>query len=182
LTRNDFSTLRLKLSLGKEGQTYSPVTLKRRLTIARMVFAYANEEMEQSLRYKKPLKAPERRVIRRREREREKLLYDAKTIRMLVKAADPHLRAMILLGINCGFNPRDCCTLPTDAIDGKWHNYARPKTEVERLRPLWPETMRALKAIKSSRYVFNGRKWTRHVVGRMFAALCKECKVKNCGF
>lgn len=40
-----------------------------------MVFAYANEEMEQSLRYKKPLKAPEGDPNPfRREREQRRII------------------------------------------------------------------------------------------------------------
>jgi hypothetical protein len=38
----DVATLRVKLSRGKKGQAYSPATIKRRLTIARMLFAFGN--------------------------------------------------------------------------------------------------------------------------------------------
>jgi integrase len=180
----DFANLRTKLAIGKDGQTYSPVTLKRRLTIARMAFAYGNEEMGLALRFKRGLQAPSRRTIRRKEREREKRLYTSPDIRKLVSKADPHLRAMTLLGINCGFGPHDCETLPADALDlkGGWHNYARPKTEVERRCPLWPETAKALKALEFDKHVFNGRKWSRHVIAREFDTLCETCKVKNHGF
>ena len=177
----------LRLALAGEicdcAGTLGPVTLKRRLTVARMVFVFANEQLDQNLRYKKPLQAPSKLSIRRKERERGKRLYEAAEIRKLVKAADPHLRAMILLGINCGFGPRDCCTMPTDAIDlkGGWHNYPRPKTEVDRRCPLWPETVRALKAVVGKREAFNGRVWSRHIVAREFTKLAKACKVRNLG-
>ncbi len=140
-----------------------------------MVFAFANEQLDHNIRYKKPLQAPSKLSIRRKERERGKRLYEAAEIRKLVKAADPHLRAMILLGINCGFGPRDCCTIPADAIDlkGGWHDYPRPKTEVDRRCPLWPETVRALKAVMGKREAFNGRVWSRHIVAREFTKLAK---------
>jgi integrase len=55
-------------------------------------------------------------------------------------------KAMILLGINCGFGNADCGKLPLSAIDFKagWVNFPRPKTAVERRCPLWPETITAL--------------------------------------
>lgn len=99
-----------------------------------------------------------------------------------MKAADPHLAAMILLGINCGFGPQDCCTLPTDDVRGHWHNYARPKTGVDRRCWLWPETVEAIRDVAGQLHVFNGRIWTRHIVAREFVKLCEETGVRNIGF
>jgi len=110
------------------------------------------------------------------------LLYSASDIRTLVNAADPHLKAMILLGINCGFGPKDCCTLPVNEIEDGWHNYARPKTGVERRCALWPETLEAIEAVRGKRLVFNGRVWDRHIVAEKFGALCESCNVTNHGF
>lgn len=86
---HDFTALRMKLAVGKAGQQYSPHTVKRRLTAARMIFAYGNEEMGLALRFKRNLQAPSKRMIRRSERGRAKKLYSALDIRKLVKAADP---------------------------------------------------------------------------------------------
>jgi len=57
------------------------------------------------------------------------------------------IKAMILLGINCGFGNSDCATLPLSALDLKrgWVNYHRPKTGITRRCPLWPETIAAIK-------------------------------------
>jgi integrase len=178
----EFSALRVALSKRKirkgkhaSSKPLGVASLKRRLTIARMIFA------AQPLEWRKALKAPPRKLLRERTRERGKQLYTAAEIRKLAKAADPHLRAIILLGINCAFGPKDCCTLPTDAIDGEWHNYHRTKTGVDRRCPLWPETIKALKAVAGSEHVFNGRIWTRHIVAREFVKLCEKCKVRNLG-
>jgi hypothetical protein len=54
--------------------------------------------------------------VRKRDRERGKLLYIAEEILKLVKAADPHLKAIILFGINCVFGPNDVCRF--DRIQG----------------------------------------------------------------
>jgi integrase len=57
------------------------------------------------------------------------------------------LRAMILLGINCGFGNADCGRLPLSALDldNAVIDYPRPKTGINRRCPLWPETVQALK-------------------------------------
>ncbi|HZN35405.1 MAG TPA: tyrosine-type recombinase/integrase, partial [Pirellulaceae bacterium] len=62
-------------------------------------------------------------------------------------------KAMILLGINCGFGNSDCGTLPLAALDltGGWVNYHRPKTGIDHRCPLWPETVKAIKAALAKR-------------------------------
>ena len=46
-------------------------------------------------------------------------MFEAAEIRSLLEAAPTQLRAMILLGINCGFGNNDCGTLPkSDARPG----------------------------------------------------------------
>ena len=182
LTHEEFSELRQALAKGKQGQAYSPTTIKRRLTIARMIFALGSEQLRLPLPYKKPLQSPSKLLIRRRQRERGVRMYSAAEIRKLVKAAEPRLKAMILLGINCAFGPTDCETLPARAIENDWLTHPRSKTEVDRRCPLWPETAKALKTlVGDGNHVFNGRVWSRHVIARQFAELCKTCKVKNHG-
>jgi hypothetical protein len=43
-----------------------------------------------------------------------------------------HLKAMILLGINCGFGNSDCAALPQKPLDldGGWVRFDRPKTGI----------------------------------------------------
>jgi integrase len=74
-------------------------------------------------------------------------MFEADELRRLVKAAGQPLKAMILLGVNCGFGNADCGTLPLAALDldGGWVNYHRPKTGINRRCPLWPETVEALR-------------------------------------
>lgn len=175
LTKEDFEGLRKALAKGKT-KTLGPVTLKRRLTIARMIFA------QQPLPHLKALKSPPMRTLRAARREKGEQLYSASDIRELVKAADTELKGMILLGINCGFGPKDCCTFPATAVSRGWHNYARPKTEVERRCPLWSETAEAIKEVACKPLVFNGRVWDRFAVGREFKKVCKQANVECQGF
>jgi integrase len=84
-----------------------------------------------------------------REREHGKRLFIAEQLRGLVEAADPMLRAAILLGINGGFGNTACGMLPIAALDldNARIEFERPKTGVARTIPLWPETVAALRAV-----------------------------------
>jgi integrase len=57
------------------------------------------------------------------------------------------LRAMVLLGVNCGFGQSDCSSLPRSILDldNGWCNFPRVKTYVPRRCPLWPETVAAIR-------------------------------------
>ena len=63
------------------------------------------------------------------------------------------MKAMHLLGINCGFGNSDCGNLPTTALDldAGWLDYPRPKTGINRRCPLWPETVSALREAQAER-------------------------------
>ena len=65
---------------------------------------------------------------------------------MLDTATYP-LRAMILLGINCGLGNTDCANLRFEHIDldEARFDYTRGKTGIHRWGPLWPETVEALR-------------------------------------
>jgi integrase len=80
-----------------------------------------------------------------------KVQKDGKPIQ--VPAAPSQLRAMILLGINCGFGNTDVSALRQENLDLKsgWVNFPRPKTKIKRRCPLWPETIAALKAAIAER-------------------------------
>jgi integrase len=72
----------------------------------------------------------------------------AKGKKPAVKGASIQMRAMILLGINCGFGNTDVATLPLPAINWKEQmiDFPRPKNGIERKCSLWPETVKAIKA------------------------------------
>jgi integrase len=74
-------------------------------------------------------------------------------LKRVIDAATVPLKAMILLGANGGLGNTDCARLTLSAINLKtgWIDYARPKTEVQRRFPLWPETIAALKTAIAER-------------------------------
>jgi integrase len=65
-------------------------------------------------------------------------------IQRLVDAADPQMRACILLGANLGYGNRDCARLEQRHINGHMVDAIRHKTGAERRGWLWPETLDAL--------------------------------------
>ncbi len=63
------------------------------------------------------------------------------------------MRAMILLGVNCGYGNTDCATLPLSSLDLDmgWVDFPRPKTGIARRCALWPETLVALREVIAER-------------------------------
>ena len=52
-------------------------------------------------------------------------MFEAEQIRDMLDATSRSIKAMILLGINCGFGNNDCATLPRDVLDleNGWVNF-----------------------------------------------------------
>jgi len=143
----DFDKFRAKLSVGPKGKR-SPVTLTRDVGYARMVFKYAEDAglVEGRVRFGPHFKPPSNRTLRLDRQSRDKKMFEADEIRRMLEAANPVMRSMILLAINCGFGNNDVASLPQSAanIESGWVEFPRPKTAVDRRVPLWPETVRAL--------------------------------------
>jgi integrase len=98
---------------------------------------------------------------------KEKYTFNKKQIRKLLSTADVKMKAMIWLGLNCGFGCTDCSRLQWKDLDFKNNRVklVRKKTGVGRNLPLWPETIQALKEVpRSGTFVFvtsKGHPWIR---------------------
>ena len=127
--------------------------LNRTVTMIRSIFKYAYEIglIEKPVRYGPGfarLPASSRRKSRRAtEMANGKRLFTAAEVTAMLETAASQLRAMVLLGINGGFGNTDCARLPRSAVDPERAviEFDRPKTGVERVVPLWPETVTALR-------------------------------------
>jgi integrase len=90
-------------------------------------------------------------------------------IKLLLEKADPQMKAMIWLGLNCGFGCTDCSELLWENLGLKEGRvcFPRGKTGVERNLPLWFETVNALKRLpRINERVFNtrnGNPWVRTI-------------------
>jgi integrase len=124
--------------------------------------------------------------------------YSREDIIKLLAAADPNLRAWVLLGIQAGFSGADCRELPLKAFDSQsnWLVYPRAKTDTPRRVPLWPESCEALKACvefrknHTSEKLFissRGNEYSQQSPGgwrvaALFKLLCKRAGVECKGF
>jgi integrase len=115
-------------------------------------FAFENGLTERPVRFG-GFKRPSKSVIRRQRSEKGPRMFEAAEIRKLLEATQGQLRAMILLGVNCGLGNADCGMLPLSAIDlaGAWLDFPRPKSGIPRRCPLWPEAVDALQSVIANR-------------------------------
>lgn len=149
---DDFDKLRAHLAKGR-----SLVSLGNELRFVRTVFNHGWKKgvIDEShgvkatpLRLNSWLEMPSENSIRAERNKRPEKMLEAVELRSLIQSASTHLRAMILLGLNCGFGNNDVSQLTLNSVDLKtgWVDFPRPKTGIKRRCPLWPESVRALVA------------------------------------
>ncbi|MCH7989765.1 MAG: tyrosine-type recombinase/integrase [Planctomycetes bacterium] len=109
-------------------------------------FAYEAGLIDRPIRFGPQFKEPSRKTLRISRNQNGKRMFEADELRAILDVATQPLKAMIMLGINCGFGQSDIANLPNSAVDldKRWIDYPRPKTSVERHVPLWPETLVSL--------------------------------------
>jgi integrase len=146
LRAEDFNQLRAAVA-----KKWGPVALGNEVQRIRCVFKYAYDAglVETPVRFGPAFKGPSRKVLRQARAAKGLRLFEPAEVRSLLAAvgARPAIKAMLLLGVNCGFGNSDCARLPKAALDldGGWLDFARPKTGVPRRCCLWPETVQSLR-------------------------------------
>lgn len=149
ISTDDFERLRTSFATGKRGKAVGPVTLGSLVNRARTIFNFACPTfLKHPLQYGKSFCKPSKKALRKARKDRGKKLFSAAEIHAALGKASPQMKAMILLGINCGLGNNDCAMLTAADIHCEWLNYARPKTGIDRRSYLWPETREAIAAIK----------------------------------
>lgn len=199
LAADDFEKLRASLS-----KKCGPIALGNEIQRVRSLFKYAFEAglIEKPVRFGPAFKKPSRKVLRQARQANGERMFEATELRTIIAAAEVPLKAMILLGINCGFGQSDIGSLPISATDlaGGWIDYPRPKTAVHRRCPLWQETADAIRVALAQRKVPTaesdsgilfvtkyGRRWSRTTesgapvdnVGQEFTKLLRELGLKR---
>jgi integrase len=144
LRPDDFARLRSIFS-----KRWGIVTLKNEINRCRVVFKFASDQrlIDRPVYYGQSFNRPSAKALRKNRNEAGPRMFEADELRHILDAANPVMRAMTLLGINCGFGNTDVATLPQSAVDFEsgWIDFPRPKTEIHRHIPLWPETIDALR-------------------------------------
>ncbi len=174
LRPDDFARYRAECA-----KTQGPGTIGGTVIRARTIFkwGYDNDLLDTPVRFGTGFSRPPLKVMRKAKREGGSKMIEAEEIRKLLAVARQPLKAMILLGINCGFGQTDVASLPLEAIDmdGGWIDFNRPKTETSRRCPLWPETVAAIREALEIRkkpaspaerplafLTHHGHQWIRH--------------------
>jgi integrase len=144
LAADDFEKLRAAMA-----ERCGPVRLGNLITRVKSVFKYGTDNglIEKPVRFGSEFRKPDKAVLRRLRANAGEKMLEADQLRAIIGAAGQPFKAMILLGVNCGFGNHDCATLPLAALDldGGWADFPRPKTGIPRRCPLWPETVAAIR-------------------------------------
>ena len=133
--------------------------------------------------------------------QKERPTYAVTQIDKLLAEADAQMKAMIWLGLNCGFGCTDCAELRWKNLDLKKSrvNFPRGKTGIRRNLLLWAETVKALKAVPQKGdlvfYTSKGNPWVRTIksiakngrirytndnaVSKQFSKLIKKANIKT---
>jgi integrase len=151
LRPDDFRRFRAKLT-----ERFGPNSLKSRIIRCRGVlnFAFDNQLIDKPVQYGSCFAPPSALTIRRHRNQGGPKLFEREEVLRILNEADVAMRAMILLGVNCGFGNSDVASLPQSAVNLKsgWLEFPRPKTEVHRRIPLWKETTTALEKALAVRH------------------------------
>ena len=188
LTSADYGAWRAHVA-----ETNGPVSLGNHVMRARAFLNWCKREKIISELPADGLKKPSRKVLRCERAKRGSRMFTPEEIRKLLTHATPTMRAMILLALNAGLGNEDLAQLRTHHIQGKWLDYPRQKTGIERRAPLWPETCMALAAVirDDDEIVFRtqqGNPWTvksksgsGSPISQTFTKLCQRIGIHKPG-
>ncbi len=141
---DDFARLRNKMA-----KRWGSLRLRDVIQSIRGIFKHGFDSgmMTTPMRFGPGFARPSKKTMRLERATRGIRMFEAEEIRRILDAAGQPLKAMVLLGVNCGFGNADCGTLPLSALDleSGWVNYHRPKTGIDRRCALWPETVEAIR-------------------------------------
>lgn len=150
LRPDDFGDLRDEFA-----KTHGPAALGVDVAQVKTLFRHAVdfELIERPARMGPGFVRPSLRAVRAARADRGSKLFEPGEVRAMLEAADPQLRGMLFLAISGGYGASDCATLPVKAIDfdAAICRHARPKTQIRRTTPLWPEVCEVLRTAIANR-------------------------------
>jgi integrase len=150
LTADDFRQLRAQVA-----KKWGPIRLSNEIQRVRSIFkfGYDSGTLDKPVRFGPGFKKPSAKVLRQNRAKRGSCMFEPHELRAALDVAGDNMRAMMLLGINCGLGNNDVALLrPAHLdLDRGWLNYPRPKTGIDRRCPLWPETIAAIQVVLGKR-------------------------------
>ncbi|XAM00046.1 tyrosine-type recombinase/integrase [Phycisphaeraceae bacterium D3-23] len=138
----DFKAMRAEFAKGRSLQT-----LKNHIVRSRSIFKWLVDDGVRNapLQYGRQFSVPRARAVRIERRRKGDRAFTRDEIHALLDAKpNVHLRAQIMLALNCGYGPEDCADLHLDDVDHGMLEVARTKTGFCRRAVLWSETLKAL--------------------------------------
>jgi integrase len=158
--------------------------LSKWLILTRSMFKWA---MGHPLRLRAPdygdcYDLPKRKQFRVERAARGRQIFTADEIHLLLELANPAMRAVILLGVNCAFGQTDICSITSAAIhtNTSWIVFPRTKTAVPRRIPMWPETAAAISVLEHGKRLFG---YTANGINANWRRLLSRAKgVEQIGF
>jgi len=144
----DFRGLKAKLAK----RFKSPNSLRREMINIRSVFNFAmrNDFTDKRIKFGDDFTPPGKKatkIYRNQQRAKHgERCFAADQLSKLIDSANPAMKAMIMLAINCGLGNADVKGLSTSHLQLKKRtlDFPRSKTAVERRAKLWPETVQAI--------------------------------------
>jgi hypothetical protein len=148
----DFAKLRAAIAAGRKATSACSCVMRTRSIFA---WGFSSHLLAVQADYGGQMSRPPARAIRAALNDRGRRTFPAAELRTLLKAAKkhPNLHSMIFLGINAGYGNTDCAELDFAHMRLKEGivDLPRPKTGVARRAVLWPETVKALRAVLERR-------------------------------
>ena len=158
LRPDDFAGIRRKLAKTRgdwASKNCGAWALGSQVTRIRSLFKHTYEagSIDRPMGFGTDFKRPTKNAFRREREQKPAKMFEPKELRRMIKTAGTQLRAMIYLGLNCGFGNSELGKPPLNAVNLEtgWVEFPRPKTGVAHRCNLWPETKRALKAAIAER-------------------------------
>ncbi len=174
LDSEDFEGLRKALA-----KTLAPLALGVEIQRVRSVFKYGYDAtlIPAPIRFGPGFKKPSRKVLRAVRKKKGKKLLPAADIKAPMADTSIQMKAMILLALNAALGNHDVSQLDIPHVDLKqgWIDFPRPKTGMDRRVPLWPETVKAIKAVIAKRPKVKDEA----DVNALFLTRCGERWVRN---
>jgi integrase len=148
LNGKDFERLRKSFP-----ETWSSIRINNEIARISAILNYAWKEslVSSPIQVGTVFKRVSSKKIRIERAGKDQKFFEANEIQSLIEHAKPQMKAMIMLGINCGYGNADCARLTRSMLSGRdsWLEDPRWKSGVWRCAWLWPETVEALRAVTS---------------------------------
>lgn len=190
LTANDFAKLRKELA-----SRLGLVALGNEIGRCRVFFnfAYKNDLIDRPVKLGLAFGKPTRKSIKREKQTKSDKVFSVDELRTIYHAADPQMKAFILLALNGGFGNGDIGQIEAKHLQSGWIVFPRPKTLVDRRFPMWKETAKAIEVARQTKHpelpclfvTKYGQSWYRdsavQPLSAEFRKLCQDCGLHEVG-